>query len=256
MPPAAARLARPDPAGDRLLIGIAGVKPRVDDLQVNRREAGGVGRKEVEAHGRATLRRDGGGGEAASSGWRDPSPARLDRFRLLVTDEPLIRGAGDSSEQGVLRTSGDMGPNSLNRAAWTAIIMTTPVRSFLTHGKGKAPWFLENVRPTGSRFGLGCWPRRMPKAFRCGSLGLGCGSPPAGPMQTRPTRSTCRNGECPGHAYHGYCKHRAALAAKLGFLQLVPRSERSSVNGLAVSRGSEARGTAPMAQPEDGRAAA
>lgn len=27
--------------------------------------------------------------------------------------------------------------------------------------------------------------------------------------------------ECPGHAYHGYCKHRAALAAKLGHLSVV-----------------------------------
>ncbi len=27
--------------------------------------------------------------------------------------------------------------------------------------------------------------------------------------------------ECPGHAYHAYCKHRAALAAKLGHLSIV-----------------------------------
>jgi hypothetical protein len=27
--------------------------------------------------------------------------------------------------------------------------------------------------------------------------------------------------ECPGHAYHGYCKHRAALAAKLGHLSVI-----------------------------------
>ena len=46
MPPAAARLARPDPAGDRLGTGIADVQGGVDDLQVNRRQAVGVGRKD------------------------------------------------------------------------------------------------------------------------------------------------------------------------------------------------------------------
>lgn len=34
-----------------------------------------------------------------------------------------------------------------------------------------------------------------------------------------------RECECPGHAYHGYCKHRAALAAKLGHLRLVTSSD-------------------------------
>ena len=37
--------ARPDPAGDRLRTGIAGIKARVDDLQVNKRKAVGVRRK-------------------------------------------------------------------------------------------------------------------------------------------------------------------------------------------------------------------
>lgn len=69
------------------------------------------------------------------------------------------------------------------------------------------------------------WTRMLAKAQSEGvqvrQLGSGMWITTSGTDETAAYAVNLRECECPGHAYHGYCKHRAALAAKLGHLRVV-----------------------------------
>lgn len=69
------------------------------------------------------------------------------------------------------------------------------------------------------------WARMLAKAHAEGiqirQLGSGLWIATSGTDPDAAYEVNLRDCECPGHAYHAYCKHRAALAAKLGHLSVV-----------------------------------
>lgn len=75
---------------------------------------------------------------------------------------------------------------------------------------------------------LGTWARMLAKAQAEGvevrQLGSGMWITTSGTNADAAYAVNLHECECPGHAYHGYCKHRAALATKLGHLKVIEES--------------------------------
>lgn len=78
---------------------------------------------------------------------------------------------------------------------------------------------------TPRTIGWATWARMLAKAdaehIQIRQLGSGLWIATSGTDPDAAYEVNLHDCECPGHAYHTYCKHRAALAAKLGHLSVV-----------------------------------
>lgn len=96
---------------------------------------------------------------------------------------------------------------------------------------------------TPRTIGWATWARMLAKAdaehIEIRQLGSGLWIATSGTDPDAAYEVNLHDCECPGHAYHTYCKHRAALAAKLGHLSVVATAPREPTpDGQAEGPGS------------------